>query len=56
MLNYSPFLILFCFAKEYDKLADDYYPSRFTKSKAGIWLEFTEIPKNIDYVVKLTID
>ena len=31
-------------------------PVRFTKNKEGVLLEFTEIPKDIDYVVELTID
>jgi alpha-L-fucosidase len=29
---------------------------RFTKSKTGVLLEFNEVPKDIDYVVELTID
>ena len=31
-------------------------PVRFSKNKAGVLLEFAEIPKDIDYVVELTID
>ncbi len=34
----------------------DQSPVRFTKSKAGILLEFAELPADIDYVVELTID
>lgn len=31
-------------------------PVRFSKNKAGVLLEFAEIPKDVDYVVELTID
>lgn len=34
----------------------DQAPVRFSKTKTGVLLEFTEIPKDIDYVVELTID
>ena len=34
----------------------DQSPVRLTKTKAGVLLEFAEVPKDIDYVVELTID
>ena len=37
-------------------LFKDQSPVRFTKTKAGVLLEFAEVPKDIDYVVELTID
>ena len=37
-------------------LFKDQSPVRFTKTKAGGLLEFAEVPKDIDYVVELTID
>ena len=37
-------------------LFKDRSPVRFTKTKAGVLLEFAEVPKDIDYVVELTID
>ena len=37
-------------------LFKDQSPVRFAKTKAGVLLEFAEVPKDIDYVVELTID
>ena len=37
-------------------LFKDQSPVRFTKTKAGVVLEFADVPKDIDYVVELTID